>query len=117
MSQEWRLDAACIGMDPDIFFCKPNGYNVGGKRGGGHTGWDQARSVCATCPVHWACRRDALEVERDAGTTWRYSMRGGLTPRERKEIAGWSEIDRRWVELQLEHDRAELHRTEWAVPA
>ncbi len=106
MNQDWRVDAACAGMDPDIFFC----------RAGGNHGWDWAREVCASCPVILLCRAEALEYEGNAGETWRYSMRGGLTPSERKDLAGWAQIDRRWSELELERDRRELHLSEWAAP-
>ncbi len=104
MDQEWRLEAACKGMDPSIFFAR-NGIGC----------WNESRAICQSCPVIGPCRAEALEYEAHAGMTWRYSMRGGLSPSERKEIAGWAQIDRRWSELGLERDRVELHRTEWVA--
>lgn len=103
----WRDQAACRGMDPDIF-CAPRT---------GPRPWDRARAICDQCPVRWPCRNDALEVEAGAGLTWRYSMRGGLTPAERKEIAGWAELERSWRQWSDQRDRFEMFCEEWTVPA
>ena len=45
----WMADAACRGQDPEVFFLER----------GSRT--DLARAICATCPVHAACLRYALD--------------------------------------------------------
>lgn len=45
---EWMDDAACFGMDPDLFFAPPP------ARGNGD--WDLApREMCRSCPVQMEC--------------------------------------------------------------
>lgn len=101
----WRDEAACLGADTAIFFAE-------GRTG--PTAWDVARAVCLDCPVMWPCRLDALEMEANAGQTWRYSMRGGLSPKERKEVADWRELARSWEQWQAQRDRFEMFNEEWA---
>ena len=71
---EWRHDAVCAGMDPDLFF--PPGPGVISQ-----ADLQAARRVCASCTVAAECLGDAL-------TRWeRYGIRGGLTPHERRSHA------------------------------
>jgi WhiB family redox-sensing transcriptional regulator len=66
--QSWRNHAACRGIDPEIF------YPVTDEEA------DQAKEVCAGCPVQEACLEHALGLrERDG--IW-----GGCTERERRRI-------------------------------
>lgn len=65
---EWMARTACRGEDPAPFFA---------ERG---TRADVARAICATCPVHAACLRYALD-DPDLVGVW-----GGTTARERREI-------------------------------
>lgn len=65
----WRDDAACRDADPDIFYPETPDYQ-------------DARAICAQCPVRDRCLTDAMATER--GT--RYGMFGGLTPRERGSL-------------------------------
>lgn len=70
MTADWRDEAACRGMDVDLFFPPRNG-NVSAE----------ARMTCDRCPVRQACLIDALETgELDFG------VRGGLTPQERRQL-------------------------------
>jgi WhiB family redox-sensing transcriptional regulator len=64
----WLDDAACKGMDPDIFF--PEQGN----------GWVHAAAICATCPVQQECLDWALQHEETEGV-W-----GGTSQRERRRI-------------------------------
>lgn len=64
---DWQAAAACQGMDSDIFF--PASYR--------HDS-DDAKAVCATCPVKDDCLRYAVEHNEESG------IFGGLTPHERK---------------------------------
>ncbi len=64
----WQDHAACIGEPPDWFF-PPHGDSAG------HV--NNARAVCARCPVRLACLDYALDSHEHHGV-W-----GGMTPRER----------------------------------
>ena len=57
----WRDDAACRGLDTDVFF--PLTDEDAGP----------AKEICATCPVREACLEFALQT-RQADGVW-----GGLT--------------------------------------
>jgi len=68
MNMSWRRRSACRGLDPDIF------YPVAEDDA------DEARAVCAVCPVREACLEYALAArERDG--IW-----GGASERERRRM-------------------------------
>jgi WhiB family redox-sensing transcriptional regulator len=67
---DWRNYAACRNVDPDLFFPL-------GTVGASLPQIEQAKRVCATCPVSTACLRWALD-SGDAGV-W-----GGTTEEERR---------------------------------
>lgn len=77
---DWRASAACLGMDPRLFFPEP-------RTGGGeadkeriHEQTERARGVCTGgCPVLPACLEWAIE-HGEVGV-W-----GGTTDREREKI-------------------------------
>jgi WhiB family redox-sensing transcriptional regulator len=63
----WRNDAACTQVDPELFFPSEDEK------------WRPTRSaqqVCASCPVAAQCLADAPVWDR-------WSIRGGITARER----------------------------------
>lgn len=64
----WFNDAACRGMNPDLFFPEL-GEAI-----------DEAVSVCAECPVRAECLEYALTENQWAGV-W-----GGLSGRRRREL-------------------------------
>jgi WhiB family redox-sensing transcriptional regulator len=64
----WRQHAACRGVDPDIF------YPVSDEEA------DDAKAICALCPVEHACLEWALS-NRESDGVW-----GGATERERRRI-------------------------------
>ncbi len=66
---EWMRDAACRGMDPELFFPAR-----------GYTGHDMApaKAVCSTCPVIRDCLAYALRNGEKVGV-W-----GGLSEQERR---------------------------------
>ena len=72
MSHEWRDQAACLGVDTEIFF--PHKLEK--------TGIQKALAFCESCPVRRECLEDALKVEPlfDRG------IRGGLLESERKAM-------------------------------
>lgn len=70
---DWRHRAHCRDQDPELFF--PAGTNDAIAQQ-----VEQAKAVCAACPVREACLRWAIESSQDAGV-W-----GGLTERERRSL-------------------------------
>lgn len=68
MLPEWHLQAACRGMDSDLFF-PPAGSDA-----------RDARAVCATCPVQRECLVWAVENNPHFGV-W-----GGTTLMDRRDI-------------------------------
>jgi WhiB family redox-sensing transcriptional regulator len=69
----WRDDAACAQTDPDLFF--PTGDNMTARAQA-----QQAKGICAGCPVRRECLAWALETRQDQGV-W-----GGMTEAERYAI-------------------------------
>ncbi len=63
---DWKADAACRGMDSEIFVAD-NGVND-----------DYAKQICAACRVSAKCLEYAVALREQWGI-W-----GGLTGRERK---------------------------------
>ena len=63
-SPDWHRDAACRGVDPNLFFP---------ERGASA---DEARAICATCPVKEPCH--------EAGRFEYYGVWGGTTRKERQ---------------------------------
>lgn len=68
MSNVWSQQAACRGLDPEIF------YPISDDEAG------EAKAICAACPVRQPCLENAL-VERE-----KYGVWGGLTERERRRL-------------------------------
>ena len=68
---DWRNNAACRGVDPDLFFPL-------GTSGASLLQIDEAKQICRTCPVRAPCLRWALD-SGDAGV-W-----GGTTEDERRK--------------------------------
>jgi WhiB family transcriptional regulator, redox-sensing transcriptional regulator len=66
----WRSKAACQGLAPDIFY--PSTEDDADA--------EQAKVICAACPVREACLEHALAVREKDGV-W-----GGATERERRRI-------------------------------
>lgn len=78
----WVSDAACLGLDPDIFYP-------------GRGADDQkAKSVCRTCPVQWDCLLWAVDHGEREGI-W-----GGLSARTRRRMFG---VRRPVVEQSVPH--------------
>ncbi|MGH8901216.1 MAG: WhiB family transcriptional regulator [Egibacteraceae bacterium] len=69
----WRDKAACRDMDVEFFFPQ-------GTAGAALEQANQAKAVCAGCPVVDACLEWALETNQDAGV-W-----GAKTEDERRTI-------------------------------
>ena len=76
--KDWEEYAACLGVDPAVFF----------PRGQGRGSYTEARAVCARCDVKAECLRDVLRAENGTGAraNYRYGFFGGLTPEERASV-------------------------------
>lgn len=70
----WTEDAACIGLETDMFF--PRGQHD-----------PNIRKVCGSCPVAAECLAAAMIEERGKDRFHRHGMRGGLTPKQRADLA------------------------------
>ena len=64
----WRHRGACNGLDPSIFFPESEDES------------DEAKAICAECPVRIACLEHALTLREKDGV-W-----GGTTEKERRRI-------------------------------
>ena len=64
----WRKRAACRGIDPEVFFPASD------------EDADEAKEICAVCPVREACLEHAL-ASREREGVW-----GGCTERERRRM-------------------------------
>lgn len=67
---EWAHRAACLDADPEVFFPEK------GRRDAA----DEAKAICAECPVAWECLEYALANNEGWGV-W-----GGLSERERRRL-------------------------------
>lgn len=70
MSQSWRLQAACRGLDPEIFYPATDD----------EADAEHAKSVCEQCPIRLACLEHAL-TRREKDGVW-----GGATEKERRRM-------------------------------
>ncbi|MGI5196539.1 WhiB family transcriptional regulator [Streptomyces sp. CA-288835] len=71
----WKLQAACRGMDTEIFFSdKPKSRR-------------KAQETCASCPVSEACLAAVLRAEEGTGAHLRDGIFAGLNGRQRHAIA------------------------------
>ena len=68
MNQQWRSKAACQGLDPEIFYPLDDEES------------EEAKAVCAECPVRESCLEHALG-HREKDGVW-----GGATERERRRM-------------------------------
>lgn len=71
-AHHWQQNAACLGLDVELFFPE--------ERGGQATA-NQAKQVCAGCPVKAECLNYALE-ERIGHGIW-----GGMDINERQKLS------------------------------
>ncbi|WP_030982754.1 WhiB family transcriptional regulator [Streptomyces sp. NRRL S-1813] len=70
---DWRHDAVCREVDPEIFFPV-------GNTGPALLQIEEAKAVCHRCPVMGQCLQWALESRQDAGV-W-----GGMSEDERRAM-------------------------------
>lgn len=70
---DWRSRAACLGVDPELFFPI-------GNTGPAVTQVAEAKRVCHACTVREVCLQWAMENHQDSGV-W-----GGLSEEERRSM-------------------------------
>lgn len=70
---DWQHSAACRDEDPELFF-PVSDLGPGARQA------EQAKAVCAGCPVRAECLEYALENGLD------YGIFGGLTEQERRRV-------------------------------
>ncbi len=74
-SYEWQYQGACCDLDPDLFFSPEAERGLRRERRE-----QQAKQVCAGCPVIEQCRQHALSAREP------YGVWGGLSESERELI-------------------------------
>ena len=74
LGTDWIKSAACLQSDPELFF------PIGTTTDNALAQLDEAKRVCAGCPVRAACLRWALALGLDGGVF------GGLSEAERRAI-------------------------------
>lgn len=79
--RDWITQAACVGMDPDIWFPEPGGDN--GR---------QAKLICALCPVREACLTYAQTEHMHFGIWGGRSF--GRASQRRRQVAKSSELSK-----------------------
>jgi WhiB family redox-sensing transcriptional regulator len=70
MNPSWREFARCRGVDPEVFYPVSDDDEAA----------EEAKSICAACPVREPCLEFALST-REKNGVW-----GGLTERERRRV-------------------------------
>lgn len=70
---DWRTQAACRGLDPELFF-PPRGNRTA----------TEAKAVCRTCPVRTQC----LDFANSYPEPERHGVWGGVTERQRRRMRG-----------------------------
>jgi hypothetical protein len=88
-TRDWRTHAACRSKDPDLFFPTVESGPVYRRQ------VDEAKSVCAGCPVVSRCLAEALVRLPDG-------IAGGLTADERRSVHRQGQVD---VEELARHAR------------
>lgn len=78
MPEAWTRQAACKGVDTEIFFVEKAGRP---SRADERKAYDPARMICRHCPVVDDCLEYALRYHIKQG------MWGAKTPTERQQIA------------------------------
>jgi WhiB family redox-sensing transcriptional regulator len=70
MNNSWRQFARCRGIDPEVFYPVSDDEEAA----------EEAKAICALCPVREPCLEFALAT-REKNGIW-----GGLTERERRRV-------------------------------
>jgi Transcription factor WhiB len=71
--ERWQARAACLGVDLEVFFV-PGTATA--------RSFDEARQICAECPVIADCRKMTDRAERGLSRSYLFGFVGGETPGE-----------------------------------
>ena len=82
-SPEWAENAACRGMDPDIFFPIEARLAARSRNPRRPDPYELARAICAGCQVRQDCLDETLALPWSEDLA---GMFGGMTPRERVPV-------------------------------
>jgi len=74
VSDDWKREAICVGLDPDIFFPEPG------------ASLQLAQAICARCPVQADCLEYAMKHHIHWGIWGGVSERGRRTLRRRRGV-------------------------------
>ena len=74
---DWRDQAACKGMDSDVFF--PDGQGRGGSNA---ITYRRALAICGNCEVTGECLEYSLMPNQRA----QFGIWGGMTTRQRRKV-------------------------------
>jgi WhiB family redox-sensing transcriptional regulator len=80
INANWRVDAACVGVDDAVMFLES------GKGRKSNAAVAAAQAVCASCPVLRQCQSFVMEMESGFELKDRFGMWAGLMPNERHEL-------------------------------
>lgn len=101
LDRKWIGRAACAGLPSGTFFIDHATKALESPTAKVQAQWDQAKKVCATCPVLELCARDSLgEIDG----VW-----GGLDPAERQRL--------RVANSQRVRRMSDVEKQEWAETA
>lgn len=78
----WRASALCRALPPEEKAELQGGSGKNYKR----DHYPLVRKVCEACPVKDDCLAAALHEEGNDALAYRFGMRGGKTPRERRQM-------------------------------
>lgn len=79
--EEWEERALCRGVDPFMWLPEDENGHVS------RAGQAQAKRLCLGCRVRLECLQLAMGREGDVSHHGRYGVWGGMTPRERADLA------------------------------
>lgn len=85
-SLAWMDQAACRGIDTNVFFLDRGGHAA-----------ERARELCADCPVQVECLEFGIKEE--------FGIFGGLAPRERQKIRAARRKQRQRTSSKCPHGR------------
>ncbi|MFD6163733.1 WhiB family transcriptional regulator [Oerskovia sp. NPDC060287] len=78
--EDWRLDAKCRDWDHAL---QGDPWHPDSDLPGAY---DDARRICAGCPVASTCLQAAVDAESSSYGALRFGMYGGTTPAERSAV-------------------------------
>lgn len=91
-------DALCAQVDPELFFTTDTGGGAREGSVGAYMAAKYAKTLCAKCPLTFACLMTAVANEE------KYGIWGGAVPKERKSITTKAHVLKFVEELKASHE-------------